>query len=125
MKIKFLDHGLNIVKSLALSFILTLLLILIVSILLIVTPIKEATIPLLNTIIIIISIVVGSVYMSKKVDENGWLNGGIIGALYFLILLILNFLFIKPFIFDVYTASKFFISLVVGVIGGMIGVNMK
>jgi len=86
---------------------------------------KEDTIPLLSTIIMIVSIAVGSIYMAIKAEEKGWLNGGIVGVLYFLILLLLNYLFIKPFIFDVYTIGKLFISLVAGVVGGMIGVNIK
>jgi len=100
-------------------------LILIVSLLLTFTSLKEGTMPLLNTVIMIISIAVGSIYMAIKAEEKGWLNGGLIGILYFLILLLINFLFIKPFIFDIYTVGKLFISIITGVIGGMIGVNIK
>ncbi len=125
MKSNILRHGINILKSIALAFILTLLLLFIVTVLLTFTPMKEDTIPLLSTIIMIVSIAVGSIYMAIKAEEKGWLNGGIVGVLYFLILLLLNYLFIKPFIFDVYTIGKLFISLVAGVVGGMIGVNIK
>ncbi|NMB27159.1 MAG: TIGR04086 family membrane protein, partial [Tissierellia bacterium] len=80
---------------------------------------------LFNTIIMVISITVGGIYISIKIGEKGWLNGGTIGVLYFLILVLLNYLFIKPFIFDIYSMGKFFISLVTGIIGGMIGINIK
>lgn len=125
MKEKSLDKGIYIFKSLAISFILTLILVLIVSLLLTYTSLKESGIPLLNTIVMITSITIGSIYMAVKVEENGWLNGGLIGALYFLILVLLNYLFIKPFIFDIYSVSKFFIALITGIIGGIIGVNIK
>ena len=125
VKTKGLNQGVYILKSLILSFIFTLFLLLIVSLLLTYTPLKESTIPLLNTIIMIISITVGSIYISIKIGEKGWLNGGVIGILYFLILVLLNYLFIKPFIFDIYSISKFFISLATGIIGGMIGINIK
>lgn len=125
MKTSAANRFVNVLKSVVLSFILTFVLILIVSLLLTFTSLKEGTMPLLNTVIMIISIAVGSIYMAIKAEEKGWLNGGLIGILYFLILLLINFLFIKPFIFDIYTVGKLFISIITGVIGGMIGVNIK
>ncbi len=125
MKENILNHGINILKSILLAFALSLILLLIVTLLLTFTPLKEDTIPLLTTAIMIISIAGGSIYVAIKAGVKGWFNGGIVGILYFLILLFLNYLFIKPFIFDIYTVGKFFVSLVVGVIGGMIGVNVK
>ena len=125
MKNKGLNYGVYILKSLALSFIFTLVLVLIVSILLTYTSLQEFRIPLLNTIIMIVSITVGSIYIAVKVGEKGWLNGGIVGVFYFLILVLLNYLFVKPFILDVYSISKLFISLITGTIGGMIGINIK
>ncbi len=125
MKTKVLNQSIYILKSLVLSFVITLSLVLIASLLLSYTPLKESMIPLFNTIIMVISITVGSIYISIKIGEKGWLNGGIIGILYFLILVFLNYLFIKPFIFDIYSISKFFISLATGIIGGMIGINIK
>ncbi|NMB07804.1 MAG: TIGR04086 family membrane protein [Tissierellia bacterium] len=112
-------------KALVLSYIFTLVLILIITFLLTYTSLKESTIPLLNTIIIIISITIGSIYISIKIGEKGWLNGGMLGILYFLILLLLNYLFVKPFTFDIFSFSKFFISLITGIIGGILGINLK
>ncbi|GFN36311.1 TIGR04086 family membrane protein [Tepidimicrobium xylanilyticum] len=125
MKEKTLVKGINIGKSLVLSFTITLVLILIISLLLTYTSLKESKIPLLNTVIMIISITFGSMYMAIKMEENGWLYGGIVGALYFVLLVLLNYFFIKPFVFDIYSLSKFFVALVTGIIGGVIGINIK
>ncbi len=125
MREKSLIKGINIAKSLTLSFIITLVLIIVVSLLLTYTSLKESRIPLLNTIVMIISITIGSIYMAINMEENGWLYGGIVGALYFIVLVLLNYLFIKPFVFDIYSLSKFFIALVTGIIGGVIGINIK
>lgn len=115
----------HLFKALVLSYILTLILILIMSLLLTYTSLKESNIPLLNTIIMIISISFGGLYIAIKVEENGWLNGGILGILYFLILVFLNYLFVKPFTFDIFSISKFLISLITGIIGGVLGINLK
>ncbi|NLW22734.1 MAG: TIGR04086 family membrane protein [Tissierellia bacterium] len=125
MKSKGLVGVIHILKSLGLALCSTLILLFIVSILLTYTPLKESTMPTINTIIMIISITIGSIYVAIKVEEKGWINGGIIGGLYFIILLLLNYLFIKPFQMDIYTLGKFIVALITGIIGGMIGINMK
>ena len=125
MKDKGLEQVKYIFKGLVLAYIVTIILVLIASILLTYTPLKETTIPLLNTIIMIISITFGAVYIAIKIKEKGWLNGGILGILYFFVLILLNYLFIKPFTFDIISISKFFISLITGIIGGILGINIK
>lgn len=124
MKTSVIRRSIDILKSLGLAFLLTIILLLILTTLLTFTSLKEDNITLINTIIMILSIVVGSISLAFKVDEKGWLNGGLIGILYFVILVLINFLFIKPFIFDIYTIGKLFICLISGAIGGMIGVNL-
>lgn len=125
MEIKKTDYIRYILKGLAVSYIITFAMILIISLLLTYTSLKESTIPIINTIAMIGSIVCGSIYLTLNTGEKGWLNGMLIGFLYFLILLILNKTFIKTFSFNTYSFSKFMISLVTGIIGGMIGINLK
>jgi len=125
MEVKKTDYILYIFKGLAVSYIITFAMILIISLLLTYTSFKESTIPIINTIAMIGSIVCGSIYLTLNTGEKGWLNGMLIGFLYFLILLILNKTFVKTFSFNVYSFSKLMISLVTGIIGGMIGINLK
>lgn len=125
MEVKKTDYILYIFKGLAVSYIITFAMILIISLLLTYTSFKESTIPIINTIAMIGSIVSGSIYLTLNTGEKGWLNGMLIGFLYFLILLILNKTFVKTFSFNVYSFSKLMISLVTGIIGGMIGINLK
>lgn len=125
MKTKSLNYFLYLVKGLVVSYGLTLIIIVIISLLLTYTSVKESSIAVLNTITMIASISIGSIYLTLKVGEKGWLNGGLMGILYFLVLLLLNYAFAKPFNVDLYSTSKFIISIVTGVIGGMIGINLK
>lgn len=125
MEIKKTDYIRYILKGLAVSYIITFAIILIMALLLTYTSFKESTIPIINTIAMIGSIVCGSIYLTLNTGEKGWLNGMLIGFLYFLILLILTKTFVKTLNFNVYSFSKFMISLVTGIIGGMIGINLK
>lgn len=125
MKGKSLNHIIYMLKGLIFSMGITMLLLFILSLILLYTPLKESNIPLFNTIIMIISITIGSIYVSISIGENGWINGGILGILYFLILVLLNYLFFKPFLIDMYLVGKLILSLVIGIIGGIIGINLK
>ncbi len=125
MKGKSLNHIIYMLKGLIFSMGITMLLLFILSLILLYTPLKESNIPLFNTIIMIISITIGSIYVSISIGENGWINGGILGILYFLILVLLNYLFFKSFLIDMYLVGKLILSLVIGIIGGIIGINLK
>lgn len=124
MKGKDFSRSIYLCKGLLLAFIMTLVLILISSLLLTFTSIKEGRMALLNTIVMIISITTGSVYVAGKVKEKGWINGGILGISYYLILLILSFVLLKPFTLDVFSITKLFLTAITGIIGGIIGINI-
>lgn len=112
-------------KGLLIAFILTIIMIVIFSFLLRFTSIRENKIPLFNNIVMIISIVVASAYVATKAKEKGWLNGALIGLGYYIILLVLNLIFIKPFAFDLVSFSKIVMAVITGIIGGMIGINLS
>ena len=125
MDIKESDYALYLLKGILISYLVTFLILTIISLLLTYTNLKESSIPILTTVVMIVSIVLGSIYLTLKIGEKGWLNGGIIGLLYIVILIILNKIFIKPFMFNMYFITKIIVSLVIGIIGGMIGINLK
>lgn len=125
MKSKTTNFLWSFFKSLVISYIITLVLILFMAIIFTYTPLKEKNIPLFNTIIMIISITAGAIYLTLKIGEKGWLNGGIVGIIYYIVLVLLNYILFKDHTIDIYTTSKLIISLITGIIGGMIGINLK
>ncbi len=125
MKTKSLNKNIYLLKGLLLAYIITCVLILFFSILLTYSTLRESKMPLLNTIIMIISVTSGSIYVAKMVKEKGWINGGIVGVGYYLILILINFIFLKPLVLDIFSISKLAISGITGVIGGVIGINIS
>ncbi len=125
MKKEKLEKVIYLGKGLLLSYIITVILIILFSLLLTFSPLTEGRTPLLNTIVMIVSIVSGSVYVATKTKEKGWINGGILGLGYYLILLLLNLAFLKPVTFDLLSLSKLAITSITGVIGGIIGINLS
>lgn len=124
MKTKGLGKSIYLLKGLLLAFVVTAILILISSLILTYTNLSEGKMSLLNTIVMILSITSGSAYVAVMIKEKGWLNGGILGLSYYLILILINLIFLKPLIVDVYLFTRLIISVVMGVIGGIIGINI-
>ncbi|OZV10703.1 TIGR04086 family membrane protein [Tissierella sp. P1] len=125
MKAKNLNKNIYLLKGLLLAYIITCILILVFSILLTYSSLRENKMPLVNTIIMVISVTSGSVYVAKMVKEKGWINGGIIGMAYYLILIMLNFIFLKPLVLDIFSISKLVLACIIGIIGGIIGINIS
>lgn len=120
-----MKKGIYLAKGLLLAYIITIILILLFSLLLTYSPIKEGRISLLNTIVMIVSIVAGSIYLATKIKEKGWLSGVMLGIGYYLVLLILNFVFLRPITFDMFSLTKLGITSITGSIGGIIGINLS
>lgn len=123
-KTKTMEKGIYLGKGLVLAFIITIVLILLFSLLLTYSTIKEERTALLNTIVMMASIAAGSIYVVTKVKENGWINGGILGITYYLILVLLNLIFFKSIQFDLFSVTRLATTSITGVISGIIGINI-
>lgn len=113
------------IKGLLISFVMTVLLLIIFTLVLTFTNISENMLTVFNSISIITSIAIGSVYISYKANRKGWIVGGIIGFCYIIIIILVGAMINKELGFDLYIITKILIALIVGIIGGMIGVNLK
>lgn len=117
--------GVTLAKSLALSYIVTLIFFIIFALILTYTSLSEGAIPIINSIIMIISIAIGSIRMAIKSQNKGWLNGALVGVLYVLVLVFLSSIFVENFEVNSYLMMKAIIGLITGAVGGMIGINVK
>lgn len=113
-----------LLKSLLLAYIITGVLILAFSLLLTYSTLKENKLPLLNTIVMIVSIASASIYASVKSKEKGWITGAIVGVGYYIILTVFNLLFVNSLSLDIISVSKLILASITGMIGGMIGINL-
>ena len=122
---KEVNYPITLLKGVVLSFSTTLILIVLMSIILTYSNLSEGVIPVVNSIIMILSIALGSIYMSLKVNKNGWLNGAVVGLLYIIILIIIGSIFIDTFKLDSFILLRAVISIITGIVGGMIGINLR
>lgn len=114
----------GIVVGLLTGYIITLSFFIIYAIVLTFTSISELTLPTLTMLITIVGIVISGTLSARHTKSKGWLNGGIAGILYALIMIILGAFFIKDIGPSYSWAVKLIWGAILGAIGGMIGINL-
>lgn len=120
-----MDKLKSIAKGVIISYIITIVFIILFSFILVKTNIKEESI---NTVIIIISsvsILIGTSISTIKLKKHGIINGIIISSIYMIILYIFSSILNQNFLINMNTIFMFFIGIILGILGGIIGVNIK
>lgn len=115
----------KIIKGSTVAIIITLLGLLIYSVILASTEIGENTINYVLIGISALSILIGSIISVSKIAKNGMLNGAIVGGIYIVILYLLSSIINLNFDINSNSIILIFFSMVAGMLGGVIGVNIK
>ena len=113
-----------IFKNVVLAYIITLVLFVLYSFVLAFTSVPESSIPLFTFVIGMISVFIGSSMAVIKIKEKGMVNGALVGLIYILILYLLSSIFSTGFGVNGYAFSMILFNVIIGMIGGIIGVNM-
>ncbi len=115
----------NIFKGIGISIIFTIICLLIFSLILAYTNIREETIRPVIIIVTGISILIGSSIGNINIKKNGILNGGLVGGGYILILYLISSLLNVRFSLNMQSIIMIIVGIVFGILGGIIGVNKK
>ncbi len=111
-------------KSVLIAYIITFILTLVYAILLSYTDISESTIPTCMFVINIFSVFIASSIAVIKIKENGLKNGGLVGLMYIIIMYLLSSLTSVGFAVSGYAISTIIFNILLGMVGGIIGVNI-
>lgn len=114
-----------ILKSVGIAILLTIIMILVLSIVLSFSTIKESVI--MPTVIFIsaFSILISSFFAAKRIDSRGIIYGSIIGLVYMLILYIISSILSFNFSLNGNAVVMVSFGVIGGAIGGILGVNLK
>lgn len=112
-------------KGIVIFFGISLFLIFILSIILSFTNVKESIINPGIIFISMISILIPSFLLSKKIKKRGIVNGSIFGIICMLLLYIISSFINMQFVLNLNSIVMIFIGVLGGIIGGIFGVNMK
>lgn len=122
---EFSKNMIRIVKGSISAIILTIILLLIFATLLTYTEIKENTINPVIIVITGISILVGSSISTLKIKKNGLINGFLVGLIYIITIYLISSLTGAGFKINLNSMIMILVSIIMGMIGGIIGVNLK
>lgn len=114
-----------IAKGTIIAILISIVLVFIMSVILTISNISESVIPISVIVISSIGILVGSIISAINLKKNGLLNGGIVGLLYIITIYLLSSIIILDFSLNIKTLIMIIVSIVIGMIGGIIGVNIR
>ncbi len=123
-----IEHNKNwiyILKGILFSYIFTACLLFLFSLILTYTSVGENTIAPVVIIISMLSVLIGSSMSGVKIRKNGMIYGGIIGFLYIFFLYIVSSMIQIGFSLNLYSIIMISLSILSGMIGGIVGVNLK
>lgn len=113
-----------IVKNVIFAYVITLILFVIYAFVLAFTSVPESSIPLFIFVSGMVSVFIGSSMAVIKIKEKGLINGALVGLTYILVLYLLSSIFSTGFGINSYAFLMILFNVIVGMIGGIIGVNM-
>lgn len=115
----------RIVKGSITAIIITLILLFIFAILLTYTKLQESVINPVVIVVTAISILIGSSISTLKIKKNGFLNGALVGIIYIVTIYFISSITGSGFACNINTIIMMVSSVVAGMLGGIIGVNLN
>lgn len=119
------ENLIRIIKGSGIALGITILSLFIFAILLTYTNIQENTMIPVVIIITVVSILIGSSLSTLRIKKNGLLNGTLVGVIYILLIYIISSLTGSGFSLNIMSIIMLFFSIIAGMIGGIIGVNLN
>lgn len=115
----------RILKGSITAIVITLILLFIFSIILTYTSIKESAMYPVVIVITAVSILIGSSISTLKIKKMGLVNGALVGLIYILTIYVISSITGLGFALQLQTIIMMLAAIGAGMIGGIIGVNLK
>ena len=114
----------RVVKGSIFAILITTIFLLIYAILLTSTNISENTMTAVVITVSGVSILIGSSISSFKIKKQGIINGALVGLIYITALYLLSSIIFVGFELNLSSIIMIIVSIITGMIGGIIGVNL-
>ena len=112
-------------KGIGIFFVISLFLVFILSMILSLTNVKENIIRPGIIFISMISILIPSFFLSKKIKKKGIVNGAVLGIICMFLLYIISSFINMNFKLNLSSIIMICLGIIGGMIGGILGVNIK
>ncbi len=112
-------------KFLILSYVIAIVLLSLSAVIFAYTNINDSLINIFVFVIVVITNLIGSTLTSRKIKKRGLLIGLLFGIIYFLIIYLLSAIFYTGFFVNKAVGLYLLMTSVSGIVGGVIGVNIR
>ncbi len=119
------NNMIKIIKGSIIAMIITIIALTIYAAILAYTSVSETTMVPVVLTITGISILIGSSMSSISIKKQGIMNGGFVGLIYIIFLYVLSSIISVGFELNMNAIIMLIVAILTGMIGGIIGVNMK
>ena len=119
------NNMVKIIKGSIIAMIITIIALTIYAAILAYTSVSETTMVPVVLTITGISILIGSSMSSISIKKQGIMNGGFVGLIYIIFLYVLSSIISVGFELNMNAIIMLIVAILTGMIGGIIGVNMK
>ena len=113
----------SILKGVAISLVTTFILLVIFAAILTFTNVQENAIVPVVIVITGVSLLIGSTIGNRKIRKNGLINGALVGLIYILILYLISSILNGNFLLNMKSIIMIIVSIIFGILGGVIAVN--
>lgn len=114
---------LNVIKGSLVSLIITIILIIGLTVFMMFKELSGGTVNITMIVFTGIAIAIGAILATKKNGEKGWLVGLLVSILYFIVVYIISSA-LNGFVFKQYDLVRFVMAMVVGLVSGILGINL-
>ena len=114
-----------LLKGILAAYIITIPVFLLFALILSLTSYPDRMIMPVVIVTTVVSVLAAGWFSTAMTKSRGWLNGGIAGLVYMLILYIAGSIAFKNFHLDSYVFTISIIGVLTGMIGGIFGVNVR
>lgn len=116
----------NVIEGVLMGFFMTLAILLIYAVVVHFVQVNENITSLLIIVATLLSVVYGSIYASRKTGKKGWLNGLMVALIYFIIFYLVALVAqSRDAMLTLRDLSRLGLCIFVGILAGMLGINME
>lgn len=121
---EWINYFKSVLRGLFWSFVIIIIISIIFSFIMNKIPIEEKVFNIIYVVISCLALVVGSIIAVKSYGSKGWIVGLAVGCIFYIALYLIGMLFGAEANLTIYDFIKFILCLFIGLLSGMLGINL-
>ncbi|VYU05403.1 TIGR04086 family membrane protein [Clostridium tertium] len=121
---EWLNYFKSVVRGLVCALVITFIATIVFSLVMNKLPIEENVLNIIYVVISALALVIGSVFAVKSYGSKGWVVGLAVGCIFYIVLYLIGIIFGAEATLTGYDFIKFALCVFIGLLSGMLGINL-